>query len=73
MALVVCGGRAQPDSAPASLFKDSILYPGGSAIQTRIRRAACSLGNLGVMSALLPEYEGRVNLIYAEPAILYQS
>ena len=56
------------DPQSASLIKDSIIYPAGRGypnIQTEDRLI---LGdNLAIMSALLPEYEGRINLIYADP------
>jgi DNA modification methylase len=54
--------------APASLVRDSIIYPNGigypnDEIKNRVFRG----DNLSVMTALLPEYEGRIHLIYADP------
>jgi site-specific DNA-methyltransferase (adenine-specific) len=58
--------RAKP--VPASFIQDSILYPGGFGYPNAHQPSRLFFGdNLGVMSALLPEYEGRVNLIYADP------
>ncbi len=57
---------AQPE--PASLIQDSIIYPGGRGYPGAHPASRLILGdNLSVMAALLPEYEGRINLIYADP------
>lgn len=57
---------AQPE--PASLIKDSIIYPDGLGYPKARPHNRLILGeNLSVMAALLPEYEGRINLIYADP------
>jgi DNA modification methylase len=56
------------DPLPSSLKTEGILYPGGrgypgaSPSHTLIRG-----DNLAVMSALLPRYAGRMDLIYADP------
>jgi site-specific DNA-methyltransferase (adenine-specific) len=61
-------GKHHADPAPASLIQDSILYPGGFGYPDAHPQSRLFFGdNLAVMSALLPEYEGRVNLIYADP------
>lgn len=53
---------------PASLVKDSIIYPGGYGYPKLKPESRLILGdNLSIMAALLPEYEGRINLIYADP------
>jgi DNA modification methylase len=53
---------------PASLIKDSIVYPGGTGYPRAKPASRLILGdNLSVMAALLPEYENRINLIYADP------
>lgn len=53
---------------PASLIQDSILYPKGRGYPGVHPDGRLILGdNLAVMAALLPEYEGRINLIYADP------
>lgn len=55
-----------PESA--TLIQDSILYPNGRGYPKARTDGRVILGdNLSVMSALLPEYEGRINLIYADP------
>jgi site-specific DNA-methyltransferase (adenine-specific) len=52
----------------ASLEVDSIVYPGGTGYPTAKVENQLILGdNRLVMAALLPEYEGRINLIYADP------
>jgi site-specific DNA-methyltransferase (adenine-specific) len=53
---------------PASVILDSVLYPKGRGYPKARPDGRVILGeNLPVMSALLPEYEGRINLIYADP------
>jgi len=53
---------------PASLIQDEILYPSGRGYPSAHPDSRIILGdNLPIMSALLPEYEGRINLIYADP------
>jgi DNA modification methylase len=52
----------------ASLHLDSIVYPGGNTYPDGSPEDQLILGdNLAVMSALLPEYEGQIDLIYADP------
>jgi DNA modification methylase len=54
--------------SPASLETDSIVYPQGVGYPDQSPESQLILGdNLQVMSALLPEFEGRINLIYADP------
>jgi DNA modification methylase len=56
------------DPQKALLIKDSIIYPGGIGYPDVIPESRLILGdNLPVMAALIPEYEGRINLIYADP------
>jgi len=53
---------------PASIMLDSILYPKGRGYPRSLPDGRVILGdNLAVMASLLPEYEGRINLIYADP------
>jgi DNA modification methylase len=53
---------------PASLTLESILHPKGRGYPKAQPESRVILGdNLGVMAALLPEYEGRIRLIYADP------
>jgi site-specific DNA-methyltransferase (adenine-specific) len=61
-------GKHLATPKPASLSKDSIVYPGGLGYSKTKPQSRLILGdNLSVMAALLPEYEGRINLIYADP------
>lgn len=56
------------DPQPASLIKDSIIFPGGRGYPNAVPESRLILGdNLPIMAALLPDYEGRINLIYADP------
>ena len=50
------------------LQTDAILYPfGGEDSSPHLENRLILGDNLRVMNALLPEYEGKVNLIYADP------
>jgi DNA modification methylase len=61
-------GKHLADPAPATLIKDSVVHPNGIGYPKTSPENRLILGdNLSVMAALLPEYEGRVNLIYADP------
>ncbi len=62
-------GKRELDShEAASLTLDSILYPHGLGYPKSHSSGRVILGdNLSVMSALLPEYENRIHLIYADP------
>ena len=52
----------------ADLRLDSIIYPQGSDYPQGVPGDQLILGdNLAVMSALLPEYDGKIDLIYADP------
>jgi len=54
--------------SPAPLVTDSIVYPRGKGYPGAAAPDRLILGdNLAVMAALLPEYEGRIDLIYADP------
>lgn len=53
---------------PASLAVDSVIYPQGKGYPHTAPENMLVLGdNLAVMSALLSKYEGRIQLIYADP------
>ena len=53
---------------PATLFTDSIVYPGGYGYSKANPPNRLIHGeNLAVMASLLPKYEGSINLIYADP------
>lgn len=57
-----------PESLPSSLELDSIVYPQGEGYPDGAAENLLILGdNFKVMSTLLEEYEGRINLIYADP------
>lgn len=61
-------GKGLRQVAPASLVTDSILFPNGQGYPDAEPENRLILGdNLRVMSALLDEYEGKINLIYADP------
>ncbi len=52
----------------AALRTEGVVYPRGRGYPTAEAVNRLILGdNLAVMSALLPEYVGRINLIYADP------
>jgi DNA modification methylase len=62
------GKRLAPSPEPATLIQDAFFYPNGIGYPSAHPAGRVILGdNLAVMSALLPEYEGRINLIYADP------
>ena len=61
-------GKKLAAAQPAILKLDSNIYPAAAGWPDCIPENKLLLGdNLAVMAALLPEYEGRVNLIYADP------
>jgi DNA modification methylase len=56
------------EPAPPTLIPDSIIYPDGRGYPDALPANRLILGdNLNVMAALLPEYEDRIPLIYADP------
>ena len=61
-------GKNIVDPEPASLLTEAIIYPQGRGYPDTKPESRLILGdNLPVMAALLPEYEGRIDLIYADP------
>ena len=55
-------------SSPATLRTEAIIYPQGRGYPDGQPENRLILGdNLSIMAALLPKYEGRLNLIYADP------
>ena len=61
-------GKKLENTAPAALITDSIIYPNGCGYPSDEHQSRLILGdNLSVMTALLPEYEERIGLIYADP------
>ncbi len=60
--------KHSPDPRPANLTTDSIIFPQGKGYPDADPENRLILGdNLSVMTALLPDYEGKINLIYADP------
>ncbi|MDK1081344.1 MAG: site-specific DNA-methyltransferase [Anaerolineae bacterium] len=61
-------GKNLEDPTPANLVTESFIYPGGHGYPTIQPENRLILGdNLPIMASLLPEYEGRIDLIYADP------
>lgn len=61
-------GKQLTQPAPASLRRDSIVYPSGCGYPDTEPVSSLIWGdNLSTMTALLPVYEGQINLIYADP------
>ena len=61
-------GKKLVHVTPATLIRDSIVYPHGCGYPDLEPASRLILGdNLAVMQALLPAYEGKINLIYADP------
>ena len=61
-------GKQLREPTPAALRTDSIVYPQGLGYpNVRPKNRLFQGDNFAIMSALLPEYEGRVDLIYADP------
>jgi DNA modification methylase len=60
--------KALAELEPANLILDSVIYPQGHGYPDEIPESHLYMGdNLRVMAALLPEFKGRINLIYADP------
>jgi DNA modification methylase len=61
-------GKKRAQVAAASFIKDSIIYPDGNGYPESTSGNRLILGdNLSVMHSLLPQYEGRIKLIYVDP------
>ncbi|HAV76034.1 MAG TPA: hypothetical protein DCX53_01630 [Anaerolineae bacterium] len=61
-------GKHLATPKPALLTIDSIVHPNGFGYPKAEPTGRLFLGdNLSIMAALLPEYEGSINLIYADP------
>lgn len=68
MPILTWNGKWQTTPQPVSLFSDSIIHPEGIAYPQQAPFNRLFLGdNFKLMSALLPEYEGKVDLIYTDP------
>lgn len=61
-------GKHLAQHKPTTLVQDSIVYPNGRGYPNGSAGGKLILGdNLRVMSALLAEYENRIDLIYVDP------
>ena len=68
MPLLTWDSKTIPQPEPAELELDSLIYPQGIGYPNGEIDDQLIIGdNLAVMSALLPEYEGQIDLIYADP------
>jgi DNA modification methylase len=68
MPVLTWPGKHLPDSVPAKLLTEAIVFPQGHGYPDAQVSSRLILGdNLPVMAALLPEYEGCIQLIYADP------
>ena len=68
MPILTWPSKALPPLQPSELRLDSVIYPQGHGYPGEVPKSQLLLGeNLGVMAALLPEYEGHIDLIYADP------
>ncbi len=60
--------KALPDFEPVTLIHDSVFYPRGAGYPDAKPESQLYLGdNLRIMASLLPKYENRLDLIYADP------
>ena len=60
--------KTTPQPIPAALELDSVIYPQGAGYPGVAPHDHLIYGdNLAVMSALLPDYAGQIDLIYADP------
>lgn len=61
-------GKQLPPLSPVTLFSDSIIHPEGRDYPQSNPLNRLFLGeNFKLMSALLPEYENKIDLIYVDP------
>lgn len=68
MPILHWNGKDRTPPQPASLTLDSVIHPGGADYPADSPSNHLYLGdNLAIMAALLPQYEGRIDLIYADP------
>lgn len=68
MPILTWPSKSLSDPQPAALTLDSLLHPNGTGYPAMPVADRVYLGdNLGIMASLLPEYEGRIDLIYADP------
>ena len=68
MPTLVWPSKKIPETEPVDLILDSVIFPQGHGYPDEIPGSHLFLGdNLGVMASLLANYEGRIDLIYADP------
>ena len=61
-------GKKLAQTSPASIIKESIIYPSGCGYPEPSADNRLIFGdNLSIMMALLQEWEGRIKLIYVDP------
>ncbi len=61
-------GKRLEDPAPADLLSEALVFPDGQGYPSANPENRLILGdNLSIMAALLPKFEGRIDLIYADP------
>ena len=61
-------GKHLSQPTPATLSQDSIIYPNRCGYPDKQPKSRLILGdNLAIMAALLPNYEGKIDLIYVDP------
>ncbi|NTW09293.1 MAG: hypothetical protein HGA28_06970, partial [Anaerolineaceae bacterium] len=61
-------GKSLPAPNPASFNTEAIVFPQGNGYPSVRPHNRLLLGdNLSMMAGLLGEFEGRVNLVYADP------
>jgi DNA modification methylase len=61
-------GKHLPTPEPATFQTEAIIFPAGRGYpSTRSQDRVLVGDNLSVMAGLLPTYEGRIHLIYADP------
>ncbi|HET9277605.1 MAG TPA: site-specific DNA-methyltransferase [Flavitalea sp.] len=61
-------GKKLAQPMPTSFVEDSVVYPNGCGYPNLNPESRLILGdNLSVMTTLLPEFEGKIDLIYADP------
>jgi DNA modification methylase len=63
-------GRREPELTPTILRLDSEAYPRDAQLSADFTGQLIMGDNLGVMTALLTEWEGQIDLIYMDPPFL---
>jgi DNA modification methylase len=68
MPLLTWSSKSHPHPHQVELKLDSIIYPHGAGFPSMEYKDSLFLGdNLAIMAALLPRYQGKLDLIYADP------